>query len=66
MQKEILWLVGSGVGMGIGLAGVKHDVYWMVIVGFIVFFVGLRIGIGAQIDRKISASLKKGEQEKNK
>ena len=57
MSKEILGLIGSGIGMGIALAGVKYDIYLMVIVGFIAFFVGLRIGIGALIDRKIRTAL---------
>ena len=57
MSKEIFGLVGSGIGMGLALAGVKHDIYLLVIVGFIAFSVGLWVGIGALIDRKIQAAL---------
>lgn len=57
MSKETLGMVGSGIGMGLALVGVKYDIYLLIIVGFIAFSVGLRIGIGALIDRKIQSAL---------
>lgn len=56
MLKETLALIVSGTGLGFGVVGVKNDVVWMVAVGFIAFFVGLRIAIGILIDRKIKKS----------
>ncbi len=56
MLKEILGLITSGIGMGLTLAGVKNDITWLLVIGFIAFFVGLRIAIGALIDRKIKST----------
>jgi len=53
MLKETLALIISGTGLGLGVAGVKNDIVWLTAIGFIAFFVGLRIAVGILIDRKI-------------